>query len=169
MIIKETPPPHDQLEFFIEQAIKATPIRTVVVHPVDHNSLVGAIEAAEKGLIEPVLIGPEGKIRAAAEENNLDITPYELLETKHSHESAEQACDLVRAARAQALMKGNLATSELLSAVVHKTKGIRTERRLSHAFVLDVPNYHKPLMITDAAINIAPDLMTKRDIVQNAI
>lgn len=169
MIIKETPPLHDQLEFFIEQAVKATPIRTAVVHPVDQNSLVGAVEAAEKELIEPILIGPESKIKAAADENNLNIDAYELIDTPHSHASAEVSCDLVRKASASALMKGNLATAELLGAVVHKTKGIRTERRLSHVFVFDVPNYHKPIVITDAAINIAPDLMTKRDITQNAI
>ncbi len=169
MIIKEKPPLHDQLEFFIEQAIKATPIRTAVAHPVDHNSLVGAVEAAEQGLIEPILVGPESKIKAAAEDNNLDITPYEIIDTPHSHAAAEAACDLIRVADASALMKGNLGTAELLSAVVHKTKGIRTERRLSHVFVFDVPNYHKPIIITDAAINIAPDLLTKRDITQNAI
>lgn len=169
MIIKEKPPLHDQLEFFIEQAIKATPIRTAVVHPVDHNSLVGAVEAAEQGLIQPILVGPESKIQAAAEENNLDITPYEIIDVPHSHAAAEQSCNLIRTTDASALMKGNLSTAELLSAVVHKTKGIRTERRLSHVFVFDVPNYHKPLIITDAAINIAPDLMTKRDITQNAI
>lgn len=169
MIIKEKPPLHDQLEFFIEQAIKATPIRTAVVHPVDNNSLVGAVEAAEQGLIQPILVGPENKIQAAADENNLDITPYEIIDVPHSHAAAEHSCNLIRTADACALMKGNLATAELLSAVVHKTKGIRTERRLSHVFVFDVPNYHKPLIITDAAINIAPDLMTKRDITQNAI
>lgn len=169
MIIKEKPPLHDQLEFFIEQAIKATPIRTAVVHPVDHNSLVGAVEAAEQGLIQPILVGPESKIKAAADENKLNIDPYEIIDVPHSHAAAEHSCNLIRSAEASALMKGNLATAELLSAVVHKTKGIRTERRLSHVFVFDVPNYHKPLIITDAAINIAPDLMTKRDITQNAI
>jgi len=169
MIIKEKPPLHDQLEFFIEQAVKATPIRTAVVHPVDQNSLVGAVEAAEKALIEPILVGPESKIKATADDNNLNIDAYEIIDTPHSHASAEVSCDLVRTASASALMKGNLATSELLGAVIHKSKGIRTERRLSHVFVFDVPNYHKPIVITDAAINIAPDLMTKRDITQNAI
>lgn len=165
----ETPPMHDQLEFFIEQARKAGPIRTAVVHPADHNSLMGAIEAAEQGLIEPLLVGPEHKIRAAAEVENIDLTPYQIISTEHSHMAAERACDLIRQAEADALMKGSLGTSELLSAVVHKTKGIRTERRLSHVFVFDVPNYHKPLVITDAAINVVPDLIVKRDIVQNAI
>ncbi len=169
MIIKEKPPLHDQLEFFIKQAKAARPIRTAVVHPTDHNSLLGAIEAAEQGLIEPILVGPEAKIRAAAASDNLDISPYQLVNVQHSHEAAEKACDLVRTAQVEALMKGALSTSELLRAVVHKSKGIRTERRLSHVFVFDVPNYHKPLVITDAAINVAPDLMVKRDIVQNAV
>ena len=166
---KERPPVHDQLEFFIEQARQATPIRTAVVHPVDHNSLMGAIEAAEQGLIEPLLVGPEHKIRAAAEIEGIDLSPYEIVSTEHSHEAAERACALVRSAEAVALMKGSLGTSELLAAVISKTKGIRTERRLSHVWVFDIPNYHKPLIITDAAINVAPDLLTKRDIVQNAI
>lgn len=169
MIIKEKPPVHDQLEFFIRQAEAARPIRTAVVHPVDGNSLVGAIEAAEHGLIEPILIGPSHKIQAVAQEHNLDISRYELLNTEHSHAAAELACDVVRNGDAETIMKGHLGTSELLSAVVHKTRGIRTERRLSHVFVFDVPNYHKPLIITDAAINIVPDLMCKRDIVQNAV
>jgi len=168
-IATETPPMHNQLEFFIEQARKAGPIRTAVVHPVDHNSLMGAIEAAEQGLIEPLLVGPEHKIRAAAELEGIDLSPYKIISTEHSHMAAECACSLIREAKAVALMKGSLGTSELLSAVVHKTKGIRTERRLSHVFVFDVPNYHKPLVITDAAINVVPDLLVKRDIVQNAI
>lgn len=163
------PPVHDQLEFFIEQARRARPIRTAVVHPVDHNSLLGAIEAARQGLIDPLLVGPAHKIRAAAEAEQLDISDYDIISTEHSHMAAERACELVRKAEAEALMKGSLSTAELLGAVVHKSRGIRTERRLSHVFVFDIPNYHKPLVITDAAINIAPDLMTKRDIVQNAI
>lgn len=169
MIIKETPPLHDQLEFYIKQAEQARAIRTAVVHPVDANSLIGAVEAAEHDLIKPVLIGPEHKIRSIAEEQNLNINDFELVNTEHSHAAAELACDLIRTGEAEALMKGHLGTSELLRAVVHKTKGVRTERRLSHVFVFDVPNYHKPLVITDAAINIVPDLFCKRDITQNAI
>lgn len=165
----QTPPMHNQLEFFIEQARKAGPIRTAVVHPVDHNSLLGAVEAAEQGLIDPLLVGPEHKIRAAAEVENIDLSPYTIISTEHSHMAAECACALIREARAEALMKGSLGTSELLSAVIHKDKGIRTERRLSHVFVFDIPNYHKPLVITDAAINVDPSLSIKRDIVQNAI
>ena len=169
MILKEKPPVHNQLEFFIEEAVKARPIRTAVVHPVDHNGLMGAIEAATHGLIEPILIGPRSKILAAAEKDNLDISAYTLIDVEHSHAAAEKACELARLAEAEAIMKGDLGSSELISAVIHKTKGIRTERRLSHVFVFDVPNYHKPLVITDGAINVVPDLMTKRDIVQNAV
>ncbi|QEQ97614.1 bifunctional enoyl-CoA hydratase/phosphate acetyltransferase [Neptunomonas concharum] len=169
MILKETPPVHNQLEFFIEQAVKARPIRTAVVHPVDHNGLMGAIESAEHHLIEPILIGPKAKILAAAEKDNLDITRYEIIDVEHSHAAAEKACELARMGEVEALMKGDLGSSELISAVISKTKGIRTERRLSHVFVFDVPNYHKPLVITDGAINVVPDLMTKRDIVQNAV
>ncbi|WP_299196022.1 bifunctional enoyl-CoA hydratase/phosphate acetyltransferase [uncultured Amphritea sp.] len=169
MILSEKPPIHNQLEFFIDEAVKARPVTTAVVHPVEHNGLMGAIEAAERGLITPILVGPSAKIRAAADKYELNIDNYELIDVEHSHAAAEQAVRLIREARAETLMKGDLGTSELLSAVIHKTLGIRTERRLSHIFVLDVPNYHKPLMITDAAINVAPDLLTKRDIVQNAI
>jgi phosphotransacetylase len=169
VVITEKPPLHDQLEFFIEQAEKTRPINTVVVHPVDANSLIGATEAAEHNLITPILVGPEAKIKSVAEEQNLDISNYELINTEHSHAAAEIACEVVKRGEAEALMKGHLGTSELLRAVVHKTKGIRTERRLSHVFVFDIPNYHKPLVITDAAINIIPDLFCKKDITQNAI
>ncbi|BBB30935.1 bifunctional enoyl-CoA hydratase/phosphate acetyltransferase [Neptunomonas japonica] len=169
MILKEKPPVHNQLEFFIEEAVKARPIRTAVVHPVDHNGLMGAIEAAEHNLIVPVLIGPKSKILAAAEKDNLNIADYEIIDVEHSHAAAEKACELARQANVEAIMKGDLGSSELISAVIHKTKGIRTERRLSHVFVFDIPNYHKPLVITDAAINVVPNLMTKRDIVQNSV
>lgn len=169
MILTEKPPVHNQLEFFIEEAVKARPVVTAVVHPVERNGLHGAVEAAQRGLIEPILVGPEAKIRATAERENLDISGYQLIDVEHSHAAAEKAVDLIREAKAETLMKGDLGTSELLNAVIHKTRGIRTERRQSHIFVLDVPNYHKPLMITDAAINVTPDLLVKRDIVQNAI
>lgn len=163
------PPVHDQLEYFIELASQAGPVRTAVIHPVDHNGLMGAIEAAHKGLIDPVLVGPAAKIQATAREEGVDITPYELIDTAHSHEAAEVATGLARSGEVDVLMKGSVSTDELLRAVIHKSKGVRTDRRLSHVFMLDVPNYHKPLMITDAAINIEPDLSIKRDIVQNAI
>ncbi len=169
MVLDNTPPAHDQLEFFIEQTSRTPPVSTAVIHPVDANSLMGAIEAAERSIIDPILIGPEDKIRTTAEEHQLDISQYRLINTLHSHDSAETAVKMARSRDVKILMKGGISTDEMLRAVVNKTNGVRTERRLSHLFMLDVPNYHKPLMISDAAINIAPDLNIKRDIIQNAI
>ncbi len=145
------------------------PIVTAVVHPCDEASLLGAIAARDKGLITPLLVGPKARIAEVAAEHDLDISDLEIVDAAHSHDSAETGVRLVREGRAQAVMKGALHTDEVMSAVVHKTTGLRTERRMSHVFVLDVPRYPKPLMITDAAINIFPDLMVKADIVQNAI
>jgi len=153
----------------IEQARGLVPIRTAVVHPVDRNSLLGAIDAARAGLIVPVLVGPETKIRAVAAAESVDLVPWALVATRHSHEAAERAVAMVRAGEVEALMKGSLHTDELMHEVVAKETGIRTARRLSHVFVVDVPTYARLLFITDAAINIAPDLDAKRDIVQNAI
>lgn len=145
------------------------PIVTAVVHPCDAASLEGALEARDKALITPVLIGPAPRIRTAASEAGLDLSGIEVVDAPHSHAAAEMAVSLVRAGKAEALMKGALHTDEVMSAVVDKATGLRTERRMSHVFVLDVPSYPKPLMITDAAINIFPDLLTKADILQNAI
>ncbi len=145
------------------------PIATAVVHPCDAASLIGALEARDKTLITPILVGPEDRIKAVAAEESLNIDGLEIVDAKHSHASAQAAVRLVREGKAQALMKGALHTDEVMSAVVDKVTGLRTERRMSHVFVLDVPTYPKPLMITDAAINIFPDLMVKADIVQNAI
>lgn len=145
------------------------PIATAVVHPCDAASLIGALEARDKTLITPILVGPEDRIKAVAAEEGLNIDGLEIVDAKHSHASAQAAVRLVREGKAQALMKGALHTDEVMSAVVDKVTGLRTERRMSHVFVLDVPTYPKPLMITDAAINIFPDLMVKADIVQNAI
>ena len=153
----------------IEQARGLAPIRTAVVHPVDRNALLGAIDAARAGLIVPVLVGPETKIRAVAAAESVDLVPWALVATRHSHEAAERAVAMVRAGEVEALMKGSLHTDELMHEVVAKETGIRTARRLSHVFVVDVPTYARLLFITDAAINIAPDLDAKRDIVQNAI
>lgn len=160
---------HKHLEYFIEQAASSGSIRAAVVNPIDHNSLMGAVEAAQRGLIEPVLIGPEHLIRQAAEKENIDVSGYEILHTAHRHMAPAAACGLIREGGAATLMKGCQSTAELLSAVVDKHNGLRTERRLSHVFVLDVPTYHKPLVVTDAAINVAPELMVKADIAQNAI
>ncbi len=145
------------------------PLRTAVVHPVDRNSLLGAIEAARAGFIVPVLVGPEPKIRAVAAAEAVDLEPYRLVPTRHSHEAAERAVALARAGEVEALMKGSLHTDELMHEVVAKETGLRTARRITHVFVMDVSTCPRPLFITDAAINIAPDLLTKRDIVQNAI
>ncbi len=145
------------------------PLRTAVVHPVDRNSLLGAIDAARAGLIVPLLVGPEAKIRAVAATESVDLGPYKLVATRHSHEAAERAVAMARTGEVEALMKGSLHTDELMQEVVAKETGLRTGRRISHVFVVDVPTYARPLFITDAAINIAPDLDVKRDIVQNAI
>ena len=145
------------------------PIRTAVVHPVDDASLIGAIEAARARLIVPVLVGPEARIRAAARQAGLDILPYELIPTEHSHAAAAKAVELARAGKVEALMKGALHTDELLHAVVDRDLGLRTARRISHVFVVDAPGYPRPLLITDAAVNVYPTLDDKRDIVQNAI
>ncbi|MCV6590214.1 MAG: bifunctional enoyl-CoA hydratase/phosphate acetyltransferase [Marinobacterium sp.] len=162
-------PTHKHLENFIDEAAQAGTIRAAVVNPIDHNSLLGAHEAAVRGLIEPVLIGPEHLIRQAAEEEEIDVSGYEILHTAHRHMAPRAACGLIREGGAATLMKGSQSTAELLAAVVDKHNGLRTERRLSHVFVLDVPTYHKPLVVTDAAINVAPELMVKADIAQNAI
>jgi len=156
-----------------EQLIDLTrgmaPIRTAVVHPVDVISLVGAVEAARAGLIIPVLIGPEAKIRAAAALAELDLTPFELLSVAHSDAAAELAVAMAREGKVDALMKGSLHTDELMRAVVNAQTGLRTARRMSHVFAIDAPHYPRALFITDAALNIAPSLEDKRDIVQNAI
>jgi len=145
------------------------PIRTAVVHPCDALSLTGALDAAQQGIILPVLVGPQAKIEAAAQEAGYSLDGFEIVDTPHSHAAARAAVAIVRAGKVDALMKGSLHTDELMEAVVDTALGLRTERRMSHVYVLDVPTYPRPLLITDAAINIYPDLAIKRDIVQNAI
>ena len=140
-----------------------------VVHPCDRDSLLGAIEAAKRGLIVPVLVGPEAKIQAIAVAEGVDLSPYRLVSTEHSHAAAEKAVAMARAGDVAALMKGSLHTDELMRAVVSSATGLRTERRISHVFVMDVPAYPRTLFITDAAINLAPNARDKADIVQNAI
>ncbi|HMW30165.1 MAG TPA: bifunctional enoyl-CoA hydratase/phosphate acetyltransferase [Plasticicumulans sp.] len=153
----------------VDEAARLPAIPTAVVHPVDQVSLEGAVRAAEAGLIVPLLVGPEAKIRATAEQHGLHIKGFEIVDVPHSHAAAETGVALVREGRAEVLMKGSLHTDEFMGAVVAKATGLRTGRRVSHAFIMDVPTYPKPLLITDAAINIYPDLMDKADIVQNAI
>lgn len=144
------------------------PIRVAIVHPVKENTIIAAQEAMEETFIIPHLVGPEDKIRAAADKAKVDISGWDIHNTEHSHESAEKACHLASEGTVQAIMKGNLHSDELLVAVI-KNRSLRTERRISHVFAMDVKTYHKPFLITDAAINIMPDLKTKADIVQNAI
>jgi len=147
----------------------SAPIPCAVVHPCDADSLAGAMEAARHGLITPVLVGPSAKILAAAQAGGWDLTPYRLVDTEHSHAAAELAVALARAGEVQALMKGSLHTDELMAAVVASASGLRTGRRVSHVFVMDVPTYPRMLLVTDAAVNIAPTIRDKVDIVQNAI
>jgi phosphotransacetylase len=145
------------------------PIPTAVAHPCDSSSLSGALDAAAQGLIAPILVGPEAKIREVAAANRIDLGSIPVVDAPHSHGAAAQAVELVRTGQAELLMKGSLHTDELLGAVVSRERGLRTGRRMSHAFLMDVPTYHKVLVVTDAAINIAPSLEDKVDILQNAI
>jgi phosphate acetyltransferase len=151
----------------ITSGMPAIPI--AVAHPCDAESLRGPIQAAEAGLVIPVLVGPEAKIRAVAEEEGIDLRDFRIVDVPHSHASAETAVALARDGVVEALMKGSLHTDELMSAVIAKVGGLRTARRLSHVFMADVPTYPHPLLITDAAINIEPTLEEKVDIIQNAI
>jgi phosphate acetyltransferase len=160
---------HDRYQQLVSLCASLEPIPTAVVHPCDQTSLEGAVRAAEARLIVPVLVGPEAKIRSIAQSQGLDITPYEIVSTEHSHAAAAKAVAIARTGKVEALMKGSLHTDELMAEVVNKDTGIRTARRISHVFIMDVPTYPKPLFITDAAVNIAPNLEDKVDIVQNAI
>lgn len=153
----------------IDAAKRCAAIPTAVVHPVDAPSLRGAVEAQAAGLIRAVLVGPERKIRAAAAETEINLTGCELVPAQHSHAAAEQAVALARCGRVQSIMKGALHSDEILRAAVSHSSGLRTERRMSHVFVLDMPDYPKHLFVTDAVVNVTPDLAAKRDIVQNAI
>jgi phosphate acetyltransferase len=161
--------PHAWFRQLLARSAGLAPIRTAVVHPVDAHALLGAIEAAQARLIVPVLIGPEARMRAVAAEQGVNLTPYALHTTEHSRASAEMAVAMARAGEVDALMKGSLHTDELMHVVVAPDSGLHTGRRMSHVFVLDVPAYGRPLFVTDAALNISPDLLAKRDIVQNAI
>ena len=160
---------HEKYERLIAAAQKQAAIKVAVVHPCDESSIRGAGEAMRLRLIEPILVGPVERIRRAADEAGLDMGGVELVDAEHSHASAAKAVELVRAGKAEALMKGSLHTDELMGAVVSRESGIRTERRISHCFIMDVPGHPDPLIITDAAVNIAPDLDAKVDIIQNAI
>ena len=145
------------------------PVATAVVHPCEESALAGAMEAGAKGLITPILVGPADKIRAVAAQHGIDLGDTRVVDAAHSHAAAAKAVELVRKGEAELLMKGSLHTDELLGAVVARETGLRTGRRISHVFIMDVPTYHKVLVVTDAAINIAPTLEDKIDICQNAI
>ena len=160
---------HKKYEELIERCKGLPPAPTAVVHPCDETSLAGALDAAKLDLIAPILVGPATRIRALAASLGLDVSPYHIVDAPHSHASAEKAVEVVRLGQAEALMKGSLHTDELMSEVVARDTGLRTARRISHCFVMDVPGHADALIITDAAVNIAPTLEDKVDIVQNAI
>jgi len=156
-------------EKLLERCEGLEPVPTAVVHPCEANALQGAVEAGNRGLIVPILVGPQKAIEETAAAAGIDLGNSQIVDVPDSRASAAKAVELVREAKAEILMKGSLHTDELMSAIVSKEKGLRTNRRISHAFLMDVPTYHKVLVITDAAINIAPTLEDKVDIVQNAI
>jgi phosphate acetyltransferase len=160
---------HAKYDRLIADAKQVPPATTVVVYPCDETSLRGASEAAETGIIVPVLVGPTAKISDAARQHNVDIGRFEIVDAAHSDDAAALGVKLIREGKGELLMKGSLHTDELIRAVTASATGLRTARRISHVFIMDVPTYGEPLFITDAAINIFPDLDAKRDIIQNAI
>ena len=160
---------HEKYERLIAATENLQPLVAAVAHPCDETSLKGALEAAGAGLIVPILVGPKDRIRAVSEALALDLHGADIVDVAHSEAAAERAVELVRTGRAELLMKGSLHSDELLAAVTKRETGLRTGRRISHVFVMDVPSHPNTLFITDAAVNIAPDLVAKRDIVQNAI
>jgi phosphate acetyltransferase len=159
----------DKFQRLIEQCSALPPTPTAVAHPCDESSLEGAVEAARLKIIAPTLVGPAIKIRALAESCRLDISGLPIVDVPHSHAAAAKAVELVRIGQAEALMKGSLHTDELMGEVVSVQGGMRTGRRISHCFVMDVPALPHPIIVTDAAVNIAPTLEEKVDIIQNAI
>ena len=163
------PRKHEKYDALIYSCHALAPVRTAVAHPCDETSLAGALDAAQAKIIKPILVGPEAKIRALAASLGLDLAGLQLVSTPRSHAAAEKAVEIVRAGEADALMKGSLHTDELMTEVVRKDTGLRTERRISHVFIMNVPTYPKPIFITDAAVNIFPSLEDKADIVRNAI
>ena len=158
-----------RLQALVARAKGLAAIDMAVVHPCDKESLKGALMAAEAGLIDPILIGPEAKIRSIAEEHGFDLKQHRIVNVRHSHESAAMAVTLIRNGDAEAIMKGSLHTDELMAEIVSRAAGLRTSRRVTHVFLMDVPTYPRPIMITDAAINIAPTLEEKVHVIQNAI
>src|SRR5246500_405836 len=168
MSVQATGRLHSKYDRLIAAAKAIPPAATIVVHPCDETSLRGVVEAASAGLIKPTLVGPAAKIRDVAAKHGFDIGSYEIVDAPHSEAAAARAVELIHEAKGEMLMKGSLHTDELMRSVTAKT-GLRTERRISHVFVMDVPAYADTVFVTDAAINIFPDLDDKRDIIQNAI
>jgi phosphate acetyltransferase len=162
-------PPHTKYDRLIARAKQVAAATTLVVHPCDETSLRGALDAAATGIIKPILVGPAGKIAETARRFDLDIGPYEIVDAPHSDAAAARAVQLIHEGMGELLMKGSLHTDELMREVAAGKTGLRTARRISHVFVMDVPTHADTLFITDAAINIFPDLDAKRDIIQNAI
>jgi phosphate acetyltransferase len=162
-------PPHSKYERLIARAKQVPAATTIVVHPCEETALRGPIEAAKTGIIKPILVGPAAKIAAVARAHRLDIDRFEIVDVPHSDAAAAKAVELIHQSKGELLMKGSLHTDELMREVTSSKTGLRTARRISHVFILDVPTYSETLFITDAAINIFPDLDAKRDIVQNAI
>ena len=160
---------HEKYERLIARCKELAPATTAVAHPCDESSLRGAVEAAELGILQPILVGPRAKIEAVAAQAKLDISGYELVDAPHSVAAAEAAVQLVREGRAELLMKGSLHTDELMGAVVKSATGLRTSRRISHCFIMDVPRLDRAIFVTDAAINIFPTMEDKMHIIQNAI
>jgi len=160
---------HEKYERLLERCKLLPPTTTAVAHPCDKTSIQGAVEAAELGLLIPILVGPRGKVEAVAKQSGMDISSYEIIDAPHSQAAAEAAVRLVREGKAEMLMKGSLHTDELMSAVVARDTGLRTARRISHCFIMDVPAIERVLIITDAAINVFPTLEDKVHIIQNAI
>lgn len=161
--------PHSKYDHLIAAAKAVPEVPTIVVHPCDESSLRGAIDAAKAGIITPILVGPVARIRDTAAKYDLDIAGFEIVDAPHSEAAAAQSVEMIHAGKGEALMKGSLHTDELMRSVTAKGTGLRTNRRISHVFVMDVPAYSETVFVTDAAINIFPDLDAKRDIVQNAI
>ena len=160
---------HEKYERLIAMAETLPAVSTAVAYPCDQASLSGAMEAAAAGLIVPILVGPQAAIIETADKHGIKLDGVEIIDAPHSQAAAAKAVELVRAGRAEVLMKGSLHTDELLTEVTKRDTGLRTGRRVSHVFIMDVPDHPQTLFITDAAVNIFPDLMAKRDIVQNAI
>jgi phosphate acetyltransferase len=163
------PPPGSKYDRLIQRARQLKPAKTVVAYPCDETSLRGPVEAAELGIIEPVLVGPSAKIQSIAREHKIDISRCKIVDSPDPVSAAAKAVSLIRESAGEVLMKGSLHTDELMREVTASATGLRTSRRISHVFVMDVPSYSETLFVTDAAINIFPDLDAKRDIVQNAI